>query len=66
MSLFMSRWFGIGLDVLENIKKLNSEKIALLKKSDEVKYHFAIERLVIENEEIDKEIERREKEEETN
>lgn len=64
MSLFMGIWFGIGLDVLEKIVKINEEKIELYKKANEEKFARKIERLLEENEKIKSEIERREKEEE--
>lgn len=64
MGIFMGTWFGIGLDVLEKIVKINEEKIELYKKANEEKFARKIERLLEENEKIKSEIERREKEEE--
>lgn len=64
MGLWMGIWFGIGLDVLEKIVKINEEKIELYKKANEEKFARKIERLLEENEKIKAEIERREKEEE--
>lgn len=64
MGLLMGRWFGIGLDVLQQIIKINEEKIELYKKANKEKFARKIGRLEEENETIKAEIERREKAEE--
>lgn len=64
MGLWLGSWFGIGLDVLQQIVKINEEKIELYKKANEEKFARKIERLLEENEKIKAEIERREKAEE--
>ena len=64
MSLFMGRWFGVGLDILLGIIKANETKIALLEKANDEKYERKIKELKDEINEIKTEIARREKTEE--